>query len=479
MKCSLRKGQVDFWKLSDSEPTWPRTMGGRDGGVSAGAALELAFSHARAAAYFNEQLKGLHSRVMRVFLDIGEPQRVFEYVAMLPAIPAVHGALMFELSKHGGVDDVAVALEMRQRLNIPLDKCAPRFSAVVSVYVPECRGRRASKPRGWCRYTLSSMLTTAMRHSRRDLADEYVAAGRAANVEFDGWVYNTLLNIYADVADAQAYNEVWAEMVAAGIAPTTYSHVAYAKVLSKTAGAEEVYAHVDLMMRDHSDMLSGPMFTILFSVAAADNRMSFPRLHDLWRRMVANGIQPSQYLLNSFLSACKELPMEASEVDTCFRMLLSLRRDADRNKLSVGLLAGMLAILARNDKLLSLRVLDVWHLVQKDGLRLNPKVVCSMLTCCRRILPNRAVMRLLPKLSQWLEHRWLEVCKKPWLPHSERDICYAFNALLACYGRTRHYDTARSSFDVRPPYSPLCLLPVRPVSVGGVAANGLNPSLSK
>lgn len=119
------------WKESQvSESQWGlhRRTPKHDGIGMAAIAYDLREASAERANELANAMGGLHARVFRLCLRERHPQAALNYAAILPRSEKLHGSLMNEIAKHGTPELIHVALELREKLAIPMDKC---------VHIPE------------------------------------------------------------------------------------------------------------------------------------------------------------------------------------------------------------------------------------------------------------------------------------------------------------------------------------------------------
>lgn len=90
----------------------------------AAVAYELRETNAAHAHELAKTMGGLHARYFRLCLRCRSPQAALNYAALLPRSEKLHGCLMNEIAKHGTDEVVQAALDLRDHLGIPMDKCA-------------------------------------------------------------------------------------------------------------------------------------------------------------------------------------------------------------------------------------------------------------------------------------------------------------------------------------------------------------------
>lgn len=325
----------------------------------AAVAFELRETNAAHAHELAKTMGGLHARYFRLCLRCRSPQAALNYAALLPRSEKLHGALMNEIAKHGTVEMVQAALDLRDHLEIPMDKYASiTYSLPVQEQTAHCHERVLSlpvPPTHVCRFTLSSALSklssTASPEAVHRLYTRYcVTAANAETLTLDAHVFSAVLSTHADAGNASQFNDVWHNMRARGIAPTASSHACRLKLLLNTEGPYSALSHYRALSSKHSHYISPHLFSTVFSAFAAaasaadpplqqpvravmpsqarlpsparnhpaddigHTQVTFRQLWSVWQDMCRFGIEPDDHLASAFLAAAKQLMLSPQEV---------------------------------------------------------------------------------------------------------------------------------------------------------------------
>eukprot|EP00892_Ulva_mutabilis_P007982 jgi/Ulvmu1/5556/UM023_0092.1 len=419
----------------------------QDGPGMAAIAYELRETNAQHADELASVFGGLHARLFRLCIRGRRPQVALNYAAMLPRSEKLHGSLMNEIAKHGTPSLVHSALDLRDKLGVPMDK-----------------------------FTLTSALSKLSSIASPDavhlLYSTYCApATTSATLTLDAYVFNAVLSSHANAGNTSQFDEVWHDMRSRGIAPTASSHACRLKLMLTTEGPYSALSHYRSLATQTNPAarhMSPHLFSTVFSAFAAAasatgpphqqprrpstptivplpaprsqdgsadlgrTDATFQQLWSVWQDMRRFGIEPEDHLASAFLAAAKEMPLTPQQVEACFGVLCALR--AARIKPGVGVLCNLLQLCARQDT--AIRVLDIWALVDTERLRLNPHVLSAMLTCATAAAgESPEVPRLVARIEAVLRERWLEAAAGP--RPDTRGWRVAFNGLLTYYAAAR------------------------------------------
>lgn len=251
-------------------------------------------------------------------------------------------------------------------------------------------------------------------------------------------VCNAAIGAAAVAGDWGAAEMVLELMKATGLSPDIVTYNA----LIKTAGRAGLMVRVRALHEELKRSGLKPThltYTGLFTAAAKNRYEDATWLLRVFREMV---LTPNDYVLSAFFSAMSFSNCSSrSQLDTVFAALADARSQGPPNDT---VYTALLKLVTRQG--IADRAVDVWRAAQQDRIVLSPHLLSALFAACTEGSSPVLVDVALDAYAEMRE--WWAAQDKSRVPEwFERDVRFAYNALLHFIGDTGELDEALAIFE--------------------------------